>query len=113
MEANLGLWAAIVAGGALTFAIRLSFIAVHGRVTMPLWFTRTLTFVPVAVLCAIILPEILIQNNALDLALWNPRLFAGIAAVLTAWRTKNVWATIAVGLVVLWGLLWVGSLLGK
>ena len=101
MEANLNLWLTIIACGIVTFLIRLSFIAIHGRVTMPLWFTRALTFVPVAVLSAITLPEILIQNDALNVSPLNPRLIAGIVAVFVAWRTKNVLATIAAGMAVL------------
>ena len=101
MEANLNLWLTIIACGIVTFLIRLSFIAIHGRVTMPLWFTRALTFVPVAVLSAITLHEILVQSNALNFSPLNPRLIAGIVAVFVAWRTKNILLTIAVGMMVL------------
>ncbi len=104
MEESITLWLTIIACGIVTFLIRLSFIALHGRITMPAWFTRALTFVPVAVLSAITLPEILIQDNALNVSPFNPRLLAGIAAVLVAWRTKNVWVTIAVGMIVLLGM---------
>lgn len=104
MEANLNLWLTIIACGIVTFLIRFSFIAIHGRVTMPDWFTRALTFVPIAVLSAITMPEILIQDNVVDVSILNPRLIAGIAAALVAWRTKNVMVTIGVGMVVLWGL---------
>ncbi len=68
---------------------------------MPLWFTRALTFVPVAVLSAITLPEILIRNDAVNFSLLNPRLIAGIVPVFVAWRTKNVLLTIAVGMTIL------------
>ncbi len=104
MEPTLNLWLTILACGIATFLIRLSFIAIHGRVTMPLWFVRALTFVPVAILSAITLPELVFQNGAVNLSLLNPRLFAGIVAVLVAWRTKNVLVTIAVGMAVLWGM---------
>lgn len=102
MEATLNLWFTIFACGIATFLIRLSFIAVHGRVSMPVWFTRALTFVPVAVLSAITLPEILIQNGGINFSPFNARLIAGIVAVFVAWRTKNVWATIAVGMAAMW-----------
>ncbi len=101
MEITLNHWLTILACGIVTFLIRLSFIAIHGRVVMPLWFTRALTFVPIAVLSAITLPEILIQNDVLNFSPLNPRLIAGIVAVFVAWRTKNVLVTIAVGMVVL------------
>src|SRR5437868_7501645 len=95
------LFLTILGAGILTFLTRLSFIALHGRVILPAWFTRALTFVPVAVLSAIILPEILVTNGALNVGLLNPRLVAGVVALLIAWRTKNVWATIVVGMGVL------------
>lgn len=103
MEASLSLWLTILASGIVTFLLRLSFIALHGRVILPEWFTRALTFVPIAVLSAITVPDILIQNNALNVSPLNPRLLAAIVAVLVAWRTKNVTVTIVVGMIVLWG----------
>ena len=107
MNANLGVWLTIVACGVVTYATRLSFIALHERIAVPDWFREALTFVPVAVLSAIILPEILVPNDTLNLSLLNPRLLAGIVATIVAWRTKNVWVTIAVGMVALWGLMYV------
>ena len=104
MEATLGLWLTILASGLVTYLIRLSFIAVHGRVTMPGWFNRALTFVPVAVLSAIIVPELVMQDGAVNLSPLNARLVAGIVAVFVAWRTKNVMVTIIVGMLLLWGL---------
>lgn len=47
------------------------------------------------------LPEILAATGELNLSPLNPRLLAGVAAVLVAWRTRNVWATIVVGMVAL------------
>ena len=97
----MNLWLTIIFAGLVTYLTRLSFIAVHGRVEMPPWFTRALTFVPVAVLSAIIFPELLTRDNTLILSLNNVRLLAGIAAALTAWRTRNVWLTIIAGMTTL------------
>lgn len=104
MELTPALWLTIFAAGIATYAIRLSFIATHGRVEMPQWFTRALTFVPVAVLSALILPELLLENGALALSPLNGRFVAGAAAALVAWRTRNVWLTVLVGMAVLWGI---------
>ncbi len=95
------LWLTILAAGAVTYLLRLSFIAIHGRVAMPAWFLRALAFVPVAVLSALIFPEVLASNGVFDATLGNARVPAAIAAVVVAWRTRSVWATIAVGMVVL------------
>jgi len=91
-----------VAGGLVTFAIRLSFLALLGRVELPALLTRSLRFVPPAVLSAIILPELLVKDGALDLRPGNVRLIAGVVAAVVAWRTRNVVLTIAVGMAALW-----------
>jgi branched-subunit amino acid transport protein len=63
---------------------------------------RALRFVPPSVLAAIVLPELLIPGGTITLPLANARLAAGIVAVLVAWRTKNVFLTVGVGMGVLW-----------
>jgi branched-subunit amino acid transport protein len=88
--------------GLVTFAIRLSFIALLGRVELPVVLTRALRFVPPAVLSAIIFPELLVRDGALDLRPGNVRLIAGVIAAVVAWRTRNVLLTIAVGMGTLW-----------
>lgn len=93
---------ALVVAGLVTFGIRLSFIALLGKVELPVLVIRALRFVPPAVLSAIILPEMLVRDGALDLRPGNVRLVAGVVAALVAWRTRSVVATIAVGMAVLW-----------
>ena len=91
-------WLIIILAGLLTFAIRLSFIALSGRWQPPRLFQRALRFVPPAVLSAIILPELVFQDGHFILTLLNPRLIAGILAILVAWRTRNTLLTIVVGM---------------
>lgn len=93
---------ALAIAGLLTFGIRLSFIALLGKVELPPVLTRALRFVPPAVLSAIILPEVLVRDGALDLHPGNVRIVAGVLAAAVAWRTRNVVLTIAVGMAVLW-----------
>ena len=63
---------------------------------------RALRFVPMAVLTAIIVPGLIMQNDLLDLRPDNPRLLAGLVAILVAWKTKNVLITILAGMAVFW-----------
>jgi branched-subunit amino acid transport protein len=56
------------------------------------------------VLAAIILPGLLSPSGTLLLSLANDRLWAGLLALLVAWRTRSTWLTIAVGMLALWGL---------
>jgi branched-subunit amino acid transport protein len=91
----------MLAGGLITFAIRLSFIYLWGRVDVPPRMRSALRFVPAAVLSAIVLPELVMPTGTLNLSLHNFRLLAGCLAILVAWRTKNVLVTIIVGMALL------------
>jgi branched-subunit amino acid transport protein len=93
------IWVTIAAAGALTFLVRLSFFALMDRWEPPALLKRGLRYVPPAVLSAIIFPELLIHGGALDISLGNVRLLAGLVAVLVGWRTRNVFLTIAAGMV--------------
>ncbi len=95
---------ALALGGALTFATRLSFIVLLGRIEPPPVVRRALRLVPAAVLSAIIFPELVLRDGAVDPSPANPRLVAGAIAAAIAWRTRNVPLTIAAGMVVLWAL---------
>jgi len=91
-------WLVMCAIGLLTFMTRLSFIALLERWQAPAIMKRALGFVPVTVLTAIIVPELVLHDGMLDLALTNPRLLAGGIAIIVAWKTKNVVWTIVTGM---------------
>jgi branched-subunit amino acid transport protein len=94
----MNIWVTMILAGLLTFATRLSFIFLLERIQAPEWFRSGLRFVPVAVLSAIILPALTSPEGRLFLSWRNPQLLAGCAAILVAWKTKNVLLTIAAGM---------------
>ncbi|GAA7765575.1 MULTISPECIES: AzlD domain-containing protein [Cupriavidus] len=94
------LWVFIGAGLA-TFLIRLSFIAVEGRVRLPAWFRTALQFVPAAMLSALIAPDLLMRDGAVFVSPHNARLLAGVVAIVIAARTRSVGWTIAGGMAAL------------
>ena len=96
------LWLIILFMGLVTFALRLLPVILLERIEIPLRVRQALRFVPLAVLSAIIFPELLMRNGALDVSFGNTRLLAGALAALVAWRTKNVLLTIGVGMAALW-----------
>jgi branched-subunit amino acid transport protein len=98
---KIDVWPAIVIIGVCTYAIRFSFILLLGERKIPPLAERSLRLVPPAVLTAIIFPEVLRPNGALDLHPANPRIIAGLLAALIAWRTKNIFLTIGVGMAAL------------
>ncbi len=91
-------WLTMIVIGILTFGIRISFIIVLDRWSPPKVVERALRFVPVAVLSAIIAPELVLPGGTLDISLGNLRLLAGIVATLVAWQTKNILWTIIAGM---------------
>jgi branched-subunit amino acid transport protein len=96
-------WMVLGAIGAGTLLIRLSFIGLMGRVEdIPLLALRILRLIPAAVLAAIVAPALTHSAGTFDLG--TDRFVAGVAAAAVAWRTRNVIATIAVGMGALWGL---------
>jgi branched-subunit amino acid transport protein len=99
-------WLVMAAVGILTFLTRLSFILLQEKWQPPALITRGLRFVPVAVLTAIFVPEILLIENRLALSLDNPRLLAGIIAILVAYKTKSALWTIGVGMSAFWIITW-------
>lgn len=101
------IWALVVLIGVGTWMIRLSFVALFGRVdTIPPTVMRILALIPAAVLAAIVAPALTHSSGSLDLG--TDRFFAGVMAALVARRTKNVLATIGVGM----GALWILQLIG-
>ena len=88
--------------GLATFLIRLSFIALLGRMAVPPWVRQVLPYVPTAALTAIIVPELLMRGDVVFLSVSNTRLIAGLLASAVAWRTRNAFLTIGVGMLALW-----------
>jgi len=97
-------WIVVLAAGVVTFATRLSFITLLSSAQVPDWFARALRHVPVAVLTAIVFPELLMRDGTLAIGADNSRLIAGAVAIALAWTTKKTLPTIAAGMFLLWGL---------
>ncbi len=99
---RLLLWAVIAGMALITYSLRLSVIALVGRLRVPQIVLRALRFVPAAVLSAIVLPEVLRPGGTLNLSFGNARLPAALLAAIVAWRTRNVLLTIGAGMAALW-----------
>ena len=105
---TMTLWLAVAGAGAITFALRLSFIALLGRIEIPPLLGRALRFVPAAVFTAVVIPLLFYVDGAVEVSFGNERLLAGLAAVLIAWRTRSVPLTLVGGMLVLWTLQAIG-----
>jgi branched-subunit amino acid transport protein len=100
---TITLWSVLVAAGLCTYFLRLSFIVLLGRGDeIPDKAEIALEYVPPAVLAALVAPALVYVDGTVALSVGNPRLLAGGVAMGVAWKTKNVAATIGVGIVTLW-----------
>jgi branched-subunit amino acid transport protein len=86
----------ILAMGAGSYALRLVGFALADR-AMPRGWDRALGFAPVALLTALVVSTLRVQANE------DPsRLIAVVAGGLVAYRTRQMWACIAAGMLVHW-----------
>lgn len=88
----------------VTFGVRYPLLAMSDRITLPPRLMQALNYVPPAVLTAIIVPTVLLENNSLWLAPDNPRLVGALAALGIGLWKKNLLLTILVsmGIFLLW-----------
>ena len=91
----------IIAMSAGTFALRYSFFLLYERIRITEFQKRALRLVPPSVLAALTLPAVLRGSAGLDISIGNPRLIAAAVAVIVAYKTKNILATIIVGMLTL------------
>lgn len=93
-------WLAVVLAGMATYAVRVVFFLLAGRMTaLPPAVREVLRMIPAAALAALAIPPLLRPDGAATaLTLVSPELAAGVVAGLVAWRTRNLALTIAVGI---------------
>ena len=102
------IWLTLLGMALATYATRvITMLALRGDVAP--WLRRWLGYVPVAVFTALILPPLLLSEQAgVKVLTIGPALPAGLIGGLVAWRTSNVLLTIIAGLATFWALMWLG-----
>ena len=102
------LWTIIIVASLMNFFLRAVFVEAYGRIKFPRMVEKGLYYVPAAVLSAIIAPAVLTPGGEWLPLQQNPQLWAALAAGLVAWYYKSIFRTLLVGLLVFWGLQWLG-----
>jgi branched-subunit amino acid transport protein len=112
MSAQGQFWVLIVALALGTWLMRSLPIMLHGHVPHPAWLERFLKHVPVAALTALVIPSSIYVHSGATYTIAPTRILAAGIAMFVALRTKNVLATLVVGMAVLWVGQWGLSALG-
>jgi branched-subunit amino acid transport protein len=95
----------IVGMGLVTYLPRLIPLLVLSRADasakpLPSWVTRWLSYVPVAVLAAMLLPSLLVVEGRAHLAWDNLYLWAALPTAWIAWRTRSLVGAVLAGVAV-------------
>ena len=81
---------------------------------LPLWFFASrrlpavvvswLRYVPVAVLAAMLLPSLVVAEGQLNLELQNLYLWAAVPTFVIAWKTRSLFGSVIIGMLVVAGI---------
>jgi branched-subunit amino acid transport protein len=74
---------------------------------LPAFLVAWLRYVPVAVLAALLLPSLLIENNQINFSASNLYLWAALPAGWVAWKKKSLFGTVIVGMLVVALVRWI------
>lgn len=93
----------ILGMAAVTYLPRLAPAWVLSSRQLPPAVARFLSFVPTAVLSALLLPSLVVTEGHLDASPQNIFLWAAIPTLLVAWRTRSFFGAVATGMVLVAG----------
>jgi branched-subunit amino acid transport protein len=87
----------MIAGMALVTYLTRAPMLLLLRGDLPAWLNRWLRYVPIAVFTALVVPAFVAPRGTPEL---TSKLLIGAVAALVAWRTRQLYPTIAAGLIV-------------
>ena len=100
-------WALILYCGLITFFTRFSMIALLKKEMFNDRIREVLSYVPSAIFPAIIFPAIFLDESGFLQLENNPKILASIIAIIVGTLSKNIIATIVIGLTVYWFLIFI------
>jgi branched chain amino acid efflux pump len=91
----MSFWLTVAGMVAVTFGSR--YAGLVRRAELSDFWVRFLHFVPIAVFAALVTPYVESSSGESEI-----RIVAAVAAGAAAWRTRQLWIAIAVGMLVFW-----------
>lgn len=95
----MNIWILFLLLGLATMIERLSFILLLDKWKMPDWFSTGLKYVPVAVLLSLVSVDVLRTDGLIDISISNPKIIGAAVAIIVAWQTEKISATIGAGII--------------
>ena len=103
----MNVWLIVIIAGVITYVTRASFIAAGDRITLPPVVERALRYVAPASFAAIAIPAMLGGDRFQGFGDDIPRIIAVVVASVVIIRWRNVPASLGVGMLTLWLILWI------
>ena len=94
----------ILAMGLVTYLPRWMPLFALSQRTMPGWLVEWLDLIPVAILSALVFPEILTSGAPKELDVLQTRSLAAVPTLIFALKTRSLGGTVLVGMVLFWAL---------
>ncbi|HWI51879.1 MAG TPA: AzlD domain-containing protein [Symbiobacteriaceae bacterium] len=82
----------------VTYLPRMAPLVILSRFQLPPLLLKWLSFVPVAVLSALLAKELFLNGSRLDVSLSHPQVLAAVPAFLVAIRTRSLMGTVIAGI---------------
>ena len=98
----------IMGMAAVTYFTRFAPVVLFRKTGVPVWFERWMKHVPTGILTALIVPALLLPKGYLDISIHNHYLLAGLVAAVATCLFRNAILTMALGLVAMFSLRWLG-----
>ncbi len=102
MRVDPGMFLLIMAMGAVTYVPRWLPLFFLSRKRLPFWLQAWLDLIPVAILSALILPELVTTGNPRHLDLFRPELIVALPTLLFALKTRSLGGTVILGMALFW-----------
>jgi branched-subunit amino acid transport protein len=97
-----------IAVGIATTLPRSFFLLLGERIRLPQQLMEALRYAPAAALSALAIPDVFLENDVIDV--FNPKVWASIAVLLSATLSRNAWLPFINGMIVLYGIHYLASM---
>ena len=101
MEIRLGIFFIILGAALVTFIPRVLPLMLLSRISIPDWGMRWLSYVPIAVMAALVAQELFVTDGKFAAFSTNVELIAALPAFWVAIRTRSLLGTVVVGILAL------------
>ena len=101
------IWITIIISGMITYFLRASSLVFIKKEMLNEEMRAVLSYVPSAIFPAIIFPAVFLDESFVFVDLNDPKIIAAFIAIVVGYLSKNVIATIVLGMISYWMLIFV------